>query len=389
MHILVLPSWYSSPLNPLSGIFFRDQALALHDFGYRVGIIAVPINSIRKLVNRQGRWFNRVSVGMDEGIPTYRWQGWSWFSRWQLAECLVYLIKGRALFKRYVKEVGIPDVVHAHSALYAGILANHLKRRFGIPFVVTEHSSAYARRLVSFSMLRVARWAFCGADKRVFVSPNFGQSLENILGDQFGPWVWIPNMVADIFFQEFGKKSSNTEFRLLSVSMLKPNKGHKALLDAFFEAFQGNSKAVLRIGGDGPARNELENYAKVRGMSRKVCFLGALDRKVVFQEMKECDVFVLPSQYETFGIVLAEATACGKPVIATDCGGPACIVNRQNGLLVPTNDIGAMKKAMLEMYKTHSSYDRNKIRLDCYAKFSKSVIVRQLSRLYEGIACLS
>jgi glycosyltransferase involved in cell wall biosynthesis len=65
----------------------------------------------------------------------------------------------------------------------------------------------------------------------------------------------------------------------------------------------------------------------------------------------------MASDFETFGVVLIEALAMGRPVIATDCGGPREIVNESNGMLVPARDNGALARAMQRMVEQRHRYE--------------------------------
>lgn len=120
-------------------------------------------------------------------------------------------------------------------------------------------------------------------------------------------------------------------------------------------------------------------------MESQVQFLGALDRKEVILQMNKCDAFVLASKFETFGVVLIEALSCGKPVISTKSGGPNVIVNENNGLLVPVDNIKELSNAMLDLYQNYSRYNPNNIRNDCYARFSETVIAKRIINLYNSI----
>ena len=78
----------------------------------------------------------------------------------------------------------------------------------------------------------------------------------------------------------------------------------------------------------------LEALVQEKALTEQVTFLGSLTREQVRQEVSEADAFVLSSEYETFGVVVIEALALGKPVIATRCGGPESIVVPSVGYLV-------------------------------------------------------
>lgn len=71
-----------------------------------------------------------------------------------------------------------------------------------------------------------------------------------------------------------------------------------------------------------------------------------MDRGAVLAWMQACHVFVLPCLFETFGVVVIEAHACGRPVIATICGGPEDNISEANGMLVTAGDVDALAEAL-------------------------------------------
>lgn len=101
--------------------------------------------------------------------------------------------------------------------------------------------------------------------------------------------------------------------------------------------------------------------------------------------MAACDCFVLPSRYETFGVVYIEAMASGKPVIATACGGPDDFVTQENGLLVPVGEVSALARAMQQMMTSRHQYDSDKIRESVQSRFSSQAIAGQLEQIYSAV----
>jgi glycosyltransferase involved in cell wall biosynthesis len=98
--------------------------------------------------------------------------------------------------------------------------------------------------------------------------------------------------------------------------------------------------------------------------------------------LRACDAFVLTSRHESFGVVYAEAIACGKPVIGTRCGGPEDIVTDQNGLLVPVGDVHAIAHALGVMIERARRMDTGAIRADFESRFSSRVVSRRYAELY-------
>ncbi len=387
MHILIIPSWYPRPDNPIRGIFFREQAEALSNAGYQVGVIAPPqLRSLRLLRRSLTGWPHRVACQVENGIPVYRYHGWA-LPRMRRGNRYLWMRAGQVLFRRYVAEHGTPHIVHAHSALMGGVLAAALKRRYSLPYVLTEHSSAYARGRIRSWEVPLIKEALSAADERIFVSPHLGELLESLYGRVARPWVWIPNMVNSMFgpAPEPGPPQRSGPFRFLHVALMNENKGQSDLLKAFARRFKGDLGVQLRIGGDGPISQDLEQLSQELGLSGQVVFLGMLSRQQVVAEMQSADAFVLSSHYETFGAVVIEALACGKPVVATACGGPSYTIHKGNGLLVPPKDVDRLAQAMADLRDNISSYDSNAIRADCLSRFGEEAVVARLSDLYEGI----
>lgn len=388
MHILVIPSeQYLAPEAPLAGIFQRDQVRALTRAGVRVGVIAPKPRSLRMLRHGFDLRGQRFHSTEDEGAVVHRFGDWLW-----IPERTPYLFGkaferiGQFLYDCYVAQKGMPDLLHAHNALYAGSFALTLKRKTGLPVVLTEHSSVHLRGTLRGWQQRIVRGVFEQVDARIAVSPVLCRALEARYPASNGEWRWIPNVLDPIFEDQVPcLPPAGESFRFLTVGMLKPVKNHVGLITAFAEAFGDSGTAELRIVGSGPLRDTLIDLARSLGVSDRVCFLGQLDRQGILEEMRNCNVFVLSSTNETFGVVLIEALACGRPVIATACGGPEEIVQESNGLLVTPSSPDALRSGLVRIRETIEQYDPMGIRARCLARFGREVIARQLLALYRGL----
>jgi glycosyltransferase involved in cell wall biosynthesis len=121
------------------------------------------------------------------------------------------------------------------------------------------------------------------------------------------------------------------------------------------------------------------------GIRDRVEFLGVLSREQVLEQFQASDAYVLSSDFETFGVVLIEAMAMGKPVIATDCGGPKEIVDDQNGMLVPVDDVAALADALLSMVDRAQQYSQKDLRDMCIAEYGEGVIIDRHLAIYESL----
>lgn len=128
--------------------------------------------------------------------------------------------------------------------------------------------------------------------------------------------------------------------RLITVANFAPFKGHRVLLEALQQLSSEVLFEVLLV-GDGPERPALEAMVKSLGLADRVRFLGYRDDVPAL--LRQCDIFVLPSLWEPFGIAVLEAMTFGVPVVACAAGGiPEIITDGETGTLVAPQDPTAL-----------------------------------------------
>ncbi len=126
---------------------------------------------------------------------------------------------------------------------------------------------------------------------------------------------------------------------ILGLGRLVPKKGFDVLVNAFGNIAASFPNHQLIIAGDGPERSKLESLIEKLSLERKVTLLGRVTHEKALSLFKSCDLFVLPSRKEPFGIVLLEAMAAGAPIVATEVGGVTEIIKSgYNGLLVKSDN---------------------------------------------------
>ncbi|MFX9385106.1 glycosyltransferase, partial [Acinetobacter baumannii] len=187
-----------------------------------------------------------------------------------------------------------------------------------------------------------------------------------------------------VFLKE--KLYSNTGvFELINICFLNKNKKVDLIIRAFAKALMQQPNLKLKIGGDGPERINLENLVQELNISHAVTFLGLLSREEVRVRINKASAFILGSDYETFGVVVVEALALGKPVISTKCGGPESIIQPEVGYLVEKNSIDEMAEAIIDLYNNYDNYQAENIRKYCERSFSEQAVVGQLQNLYLSV----
>jgi glycosyltransferase involved in cell wall biosynthesis len=129
----------------------------------------------------------------------------------------------------------------------------------------------------------------------------------------------------------------------VTVAHLVPHKGIDVLLRAFALARGGGAR--LRVVGDGPELPDLQVLARGLGLGGRVHFLGLRDD--VESQLRAADAYVHPTLVEGFGNAVAEAMACGLPVVASRAGGiPEVVEDGVSGLLVPPGEVAPLARAI-------------------------------------------
>lgn len=378
MHIMFIPSWYSNVRNKVHGSFFKEQALELQKAGVKVTVAyneVWPLTMLGKIHEEKGLKYN-----VEDGLKTYRYKNYNYIPKNPLM-FKVFNKRMEKLYKEIVKKEGAIDIIHAQSSLWGGISAAYIAEKYNIPLVITEHSSVERGPYVKKSYIPFICDSYKKAQKVITVGNGLKNEIESLSGRQD---IEVIGNLVDLSKFTIKKRIKNEKFIFFSLAFLEGEKGFDTLIKSFAKKFK-DKEAVLYIGGDGSQRSWLEVLTVENGVKDQIIFLGALSRDDVSKWMNKCDCFVLPSRYETFGVVYIEALASGRPVIGALNGGAEDIINNLNGYLIPIDDIDILAEKMIEVYDNIESYDEEEIRIDCLKRFSPKVIVNKIISVYKEV----
>ncbi|HYF38802.1 MAG TPA: N-acetyl-alpha-D-glucosaminyl L-malate synthase BshA [Gemmatimonadales bacterium] len=152
-----------------------------------------------------------------------------------------------------------------------------------------------------------------------------------------------------------------------------------------FARIQRAMPATLIMIGDGPERVDAESEARELGVAEQVRFLGRIDS--VASLLQGSDLFILPSQTESFGLAALEAMACGSPVVASRAGGlPEVIDDGVNGILEPVGSVEAMGRRAVELLRDPERHAAMRAAAIAKAEqFSSERIVPMYEAIYHDV----
>lgn len=184
---------------------------------------------------------------------------------------------------------------------------------------------------------------------------------------------------------------------ILFVGRIEPLKGVDTLLEAMSCLQMKESRPVhlAIIGGDPSASPEemnvemarLKNLCEVLGLDQSVVFLGVRDQDKLSYYYSAAEVVVMPSHYESFGMVALEAMACGTPVIASEVGGLAYLVrDGETGFTIPAEEPETLCEKLSWLLNDDELHAKMSAQAAAYAQdYAWEKIARQIVEVYEGL----
>lgn len=381
MSVLIVPSWYTPGSNKQLGSFFREQAMAIMHVGKDVIIADATLQGHDKIFDKNNFHLKNFS---DEGLDTYTYT----MPAFGLGKvpCLfekVFYRNLKTIFKHILRDGKKVDVIHAHSYYPAGYAAVLLGSEYGIPVIITEHASGILSKNLKGFQKKILKSCVDRAEKFICVSNALKESIIEHTNTTKEIYV-IPNMVDNKFVPSLTESKDNN-FYYVSIGNLIHRKRFDLTLKSFSMCFKGQEHIRLKIIGDGVLANKLRNFANELGISSQVFFTGRLSREEVLHELQNSNVFVLPSDYETFGVVYIEAMACGIPVIGTKNGGADDIITSMDGYLINVDSLEELKEAMQLSYKFYHTFDKKQIADKCQKRFGEKTISRKIQDIYNQL----
>jgi len=382
--VLIVPSWWP----PDGGWFFRDQARFVADAGADVAVAYARPHWPRQVARTPkdlALLAKRCTTTDDDGIPVFVSHWLAIPSRGRL-EPAQTLAATRVLVDKVVKYWGTPDLIHAHSCIWAGYAASQLSRALRVACVITEHrgrftlplnqdtplSPAWYDRYLAATLSQVQKVILVGSGLATRLRP-FAASDELFR--------LIPNGVDTAVFRPDPTRREGKPFRFVFVGGLTSQKGVHYLMKAFHKVHCEAPDTQLVFVGEGPERAALQSSSRDLALEASVEFTGQQNASGVRRALQASHAFVLPSQFEGCPVSVVEAMATGLPVIAT-YGAPPELFPPFAGLRVPFADSAHLASAMLDIMRNYAEWDQQRIREFAVTRYDFRAVTRQIVEVY-------
>ena len=338
--ILLLTSWYPSEVNPTLGNFVEKHADAAQTVSGVVVLYAVasPSCSEIKIDDRHRKGRREVVV---------------YYPKSQVKTPIIaHYVKRKRFLNALRKGFEKIDntnfhLVYLNEAFPAGEFAIELLKKHKLPYILSEHWTGFLDQTNRFTKLpfyvrAVYRRIFKHATKVMPVSEHLGRSLQKL--GLINEFTVLPNVVnTDYFFPPENKESSD-KLRLLHVSSF--DNDHKNVEGMLRAIQQVDRDFEFHIITEGPEKHVWDAIQRTNNDSSQFSVSSRCSPKEVGAAMREADLFVLFSNYETFSVVLAEAWMSGLPAIYTKCGGLTQIVDKHLGHQIAIGETEELRKSI-------------------------------------------
>jgi glycosyltransferase involved in cell wall biosynthesis len=298
-----------------------------------VGTVAIFTALIRAFFRTPARFLKAFALTTKLGLRSER----------PLLVHWVYLLEA-AVISRWVRELHV-DHLHAHFGSNPAEVAMLASILSGVSYSFTAHGTVETDNAVAIGIAeKVARAAFV-------VAVSYYGRAQLLRWASVGDWpkVRVVRCGLGADFLDLATVSPPDRKRLLIVGRISAEKGHLIVLDALRLLKARHIDVDLVIAGDGPLRAEVERMISGAGLGDRVSITGWVSSAEVGELLRTSRALVLPSFAEGLPVVLMEAFAMGRPVVASWVAGiPELVKDGSSGWLVPPGDVERLADAIAD-----------------------------------------
>jgi glycosyltransferase involved in cell wall biosynthesis len=327
MKILLLNYEYP-PLGGGAGVCSKYHAEGLAVLGHDITILTA--------------WFDGEQTNEDfDNLKIIRVKSIRKFiHRSDPVEMLSWVFKAKKYFKQNLSNYNF-DVCLANFAIPGGLVAEFIKKKYKIPFVIISHGQDvpwfFPKQLLFYHSVLYLKLCslFRYSLRNILLTESMKSSVDKLVGKKkISKNVIIPNGCnTDFFKPEYSLRSR--DFKIIFVGRLREQKDPMIFLKAVKVLSDRKLPFTATIIGDGPMRNEIENYILKNQLDNIVKVIGWVDKNKMLQEYQNSSLLVSTSLDEGMSIALLEALSSGLYVIATPASGNREMISEKvNGEIV-------------------------------------------------------
>jgi glycosyltransferase involved in cell wall biosynthesis len=347
MKVLVVTTWFPSVEAPQTGTFVADDVQLLSASHEVVVLHLAPPGQVGNARTDRVDGVTIVRVPMSPSRPDQ-------------------LLRVGPVIRRHLADAEVLHTMAMSSLLPFSPI------RVRIPWVHTEHWSG----LIAPETVPAVMRATLPLTERGLARPDVVVAVSDLLAARIaairrGPVVVIPNHVESPA-EPAPPRSRTAAVRLIAVGGLVPHKGPLLAVAALVELRRRGVDASLTWLGDGPLRAEVSAAAERAGVAEHLRLAGAVAKAEVTSALQQSDVFLLPTESETFGVAIAEALVAGVPVVVGARGAQSAFVDEPDGALVAERTPTAYADAVQRIVELNSDRTPEQIGADARERFSPS-----------------
>ena len=391
--ITLTTPWYPTPSRPMVGSFVASQARLMSRIATDVSVIhgeewaggplevvdriRPDLERVVEMARRRGSLERTGVVGPLLRVPVLVTAGMGVVDR---AEALVrdvsHAVSGRIE----------SDVVHGHVGYLGGLVAARLALP-GSRVFATEHSTGLRNVLADPRGRDIYAEVIERSDKILCVSNILRQHILDVMPEVADKVEVLGNPVDVDAVPRRTRPLESLRHWIFSGGLIE-RKGVMRALEAFIVVAGRDPAATFTLLGEGPLRASILRRAREAGLADRVRLPGMVSHTEALKLLREHDLLVAPSRYETFHLVIPEAIAAGIPVIATRSGGPQEVLDgiedRVGRLVSVSDDPEEVVAAYEDLTRRLGSLDLDAGRDSLRDRFGPATIARRLADLYGG-----
>jgi glycosyltransferase involved in cell wall biosynthesis len=366
LHILFLCSWYPSKVLPTNGDFIERHAEAVNLL-HKISVVHIISD---KSISKSKIEINTINnVHTCIGYITHT------------SNPFLKLIRYFNMYKRLLTKIGDFDLIHLNVLFPFGLLALHQKITKKKPFIISEHWTGYLKsqnhKISSFQkmLLKII------TKNAVFVCPvsqELMMAMENFglkgnykpVGNVIDTTTFSQNLDKELLFTIIHISSLNDPQKNI-FGMLRTAKKLEDKIDGFTWKFIG-----------GLSENYDSLIDELAFEKASIQFIDHVPQKELAIQLQKAHIYVSFSNYETFGITLAEAVACGTFVISTNTGILNEASKKEYFSIIPINDEDALLNEILHQKNNPLNLDSKEMNTYIKELFSPKIIAEKFSDLY-------